>query len=323
MQGQRKNREIVGLGLNATDTLIRIPHFPEIDSKVRFHDVRVQPGGEVATALVACAQWGLGTLYIGKVGDDDAGRMQADEFARASVETHLTVVPDCKSQSSYILVDESAGERTIIWDRDARLEIRPEELHRGWFEGARALHLNGDSTGAMAQAAKWARESGTQVTIDADSVYPGIQAVLEYVDYLIVSREFPARLMGEQSLTKSLPALQRTYRSKLSAATLGHDGVLAWDGERFHYCPAYDIQPVDTTGAGDVFHAAFLYALLQGWEIGRSLEFCCAAAALNCLSIGARGGIRPITEIEKFRRDGRRRNMAFSQVELEDARSGL
>jgi sugar/nucleoside kinase (ribokinase family) len=314
--------EIVGLGLNAADTLIRVPHLPAPDSKVQFRDVQVQPGGEVATALVACSRWGLSTRYIGKVGDDDAGRMQAEEFARSGVETKLMVVPDCKSQSSFILVDDSVGERTIIWNRDARLEIRPEELRREWFEGARALHLNGNSTAAMLQAARWAKESGAAVTIDVDSVYSGIEVVLEFVDYLIASREFPARLTGDTCLLTSLPSLQRTYHSRLSAATLGRDGVLAWDGDRFLYCPAFDVDTVDTTGAGDIFHGGFLYALLKGWDLERALEFSCAAAALNCTAIGARGGIRPVEEIEKLRREGRRRTRAYSQVELEEARTG-
>ncbi len=312
--------EIVGLGLNATDTLIRVPHIPAPDSKVQFHDVRVLPGGEVATALVACARWGVRTRYIGKVGDDDAGRMQAEEFRRAEVETELIVVSNCGSQSSFILVDESAGERTIIWNRDPRLEVRPEELRREWFPGARALHLNGNSTAAMLQAARWAHEGGAAVTIDVDSVYPGVEAVLEHVDYLISSREFPARMTGDKFLLNSLPALQKRFHSRLVAATLGREGVLAWDGERFLYCPAYVVAAVDTTGAGDIFHAGFLYGLIRGWDVARTLEFSCAAAALNCTCIGARGGIRPVSEIEELRRDGARHAAAYSKVELEEAR---
>src|SRR5271154_5190295 len=115
--------EIVGLGLNATDTLIRVPRIPAPDSKVQFHDVRVLPGGEVATALVACAQWGVRTRYIGKVGDDDAGRTHMEEFARVGGETELIVVTGCGSQSSFILVDESAGQPTIIWKRDPRFVV--------------------------------------------------------------------------------------------------------------------------------------------------------------------------------------------------------
>jgi sulfofructose kinase len=320
MHSRLPHAEVVGLGLNATDTLIRVPHIPAPDSKLQFHDVRVLPGGEVATALVACSRWGIPTRYIGKVGDDDAGRMQAEEFARAGVAAELIVVPDCRSQSSYILVDESTGERTIVWNRDARLVVRPEELRHEWFDGARALHLNGNSTAAMLHAARWADENGAEVTIDVDSVYPGVEAVLEHVDYLISSREFPARLTGDNLLLTSLPALQKKFKSRLVAATLGREGVLAWSGESFLYCPAFVVETVDTTGAGDIFHAGFLYGLLQAWSVERTLEFSCAAAALNCVSIGARGGIRPISEIEELCRNGARHPSAYTQVELEQAR---
>ncbi len=320
MHGRTSLVDVVGLGLNATDTLIRVPHIPSPDSKVRFRDVRVLPGGEVATALVACSLWGLRTRYVGKVGDDDAGRMHAEEFRRAGVETELTTVPNCRSQSSYILVDESSGERTIIWDRDPRLEIRPGELKKEWFDGARALHLNGNSTAAMSQAARWAREAGATVTIDVDSIYPGVEAVLEHVDCIISSREFPARLTGDAFLLTSLPAIQKTFNSKFVGATLGREGVLAWDSTRFLYRPAFAMNALDTTGAGDIFHAGFLYGLLQGWKVERILEFSCAAAALNCTSIGARGGIRSVAEIEELCRSAARLPAAYTQVELEEAR---
>jgi hypothetical protein len=85
---------------------------------------------------------------------------------------------------------------------------------------------------------------------------------------------------------------------------LGAQGTLAWDGERFHYSPAFRVDAVDTTGAGDLFHAGFAYCLLEGRTLADTLEFSCAAAALNCMAYGARGGIRPISEIEALMRGG-------------------
>jgi sulfofructose kinase len=91
---------------------------------------------------------------------------------------------------------------------------------------------------------------------------------------------------------------------------------LAWDGQAFHYCPAFQVQTVDTTGAGDIFHAGFAYALLQDWPLDRILEFSCAAAALNCTAFGARGGIRTVEEIEKLMLSGKRRPAAFTTETL-------
>jgi sugar/nucleoside kinase (ribokinase family) len=136
------------------------------------------------------------------------------------------------------------------------------------------------------------------VVADLDEIYPGVDALIEKIDYLVVSRDFPGRLTGESNLKTALREIQTRYGCVLTAATLGPDGVLAWDGERFHYAPAYRVSVVDTTGAGDIFHAGFLFGLMQGWDLERQLDFSCAAAALNCMHEGARGGIRSVEAIE-------------------------
>jgi sulfofructose kinase len=144
------------------------------------------------------------------------------------------------------------------------------------------------------------------VIADLDEAYPGIEELMKNVDYLIVSRDFPQMICGEADLKHSLPVLRRRFTCRLTAATLGSDGVLAWDGQHFHHACAFQVPVVDTTGAGDIFHAGFIYALLQGWSLQRQLEFACAAAALNCTANGARGGIRAVDEIEKLMASGNR-----------------
>jgi len=325
--------DIVGVGLNATDTLIRLPHFPAFNSKVEFRVSEILPGGQVATAVTACARWGLKARYVGKIGDDPAGQLQQEEMLRSGIEAHWVVVPDCQSQSSFILVDEPTGERTVLWKRDPRLELLPSDLRREWITGARhedanreigvprLLHVDGHDCAGATQAARWAREAGIPVTADLDNRYPGVEALLENVDYAITSREFPSRVIGENDLFVALRAIRSRFGCRLAAATLGTDGVLAWDGARFHYSPAFEIKPVDTTGAGDVFHAAFAFALLRGDNLQQALEFCCAAAGLSCLGMGARGGIAPLEEIESLVRDGLRRPAAFTMEQLEAARA--
>jgi sugar/nucleoside kinase (ribokinase family) len=87
--------------------------------------------------------------------------------------------------------------------------------------------------------------------------------------------------------------------------------VLAWDGEQFYYNPAYRVPVVDTTGAGDTFHAGFIYGMLQGWTLERQLDFACAAAALNCTAVGARGGLRTVETIEDLMATGTRYEPVF------------
>jgi sulfofructose kinase len=291
--------DVVGVGLNATDTLIPVPHYPERGSKVEIRSANALLGGQVASAMAACQQWGLRTRYVGKLGEDHAAALHRAEFARLGVETHLLIAPGCSSQQAFILVDPS-GERTVLWKRDNRLTLLPEELDREWILSARTLHLDGHDTAAATQAAQWARAAAIPVVADLDDLYPGYESLLPSIDFLITSRDIPARLTNIQNLRDSLPQVARRYGCRLAAATLGHEGVLAWDSEHFHYAPAYQVEPMDTTGAGDTFHAGFIYGLQQGWPLQRQLEFACAAAALNCTAVGARGGIQPVEKIEHF-----------------------
>ena len=299
--------DLVGVGLNATDTLISVSDFPAPGSKIEFHSQSVQPGGQVASTVIACQQWGMSTRYVGKLGDDHAARIHRDAFARAGVESVLLEEPGAASAQSIILVD-SAGERTVLGKRDKRLLLRPEELDREWIVSAQTLHVDGFDTAAAAQAAAWARAAGIPVVADLDETYPQVESVIENTDYLIVSRDFPSRLTHEPVLEKALRKMKSRYGCKLTAATLGEDGVLAWDGRQFHHRHAFRVPVADTTGAGDIFHAGFIYGLHREWPLIRQLDFACAAAALNCKAAGARGNIQTVDAIEELMASGARYN---------------
>lgn len=291
--------DLVGVGLNATDTLIRLPQFPARGSKTEYSNASIMPGGQAATTVIACQTWGLNTRYIGKLGDDAAGSLHRQEFARAGVDARLITVPNAASPQSLILVDEG-GERTVLCRRDERLLLQPADLNREWIVNARALHVDGFETAAATQAAQWARAAGIPVVADLDETYPGVEDLIASVDYLIVSRDFPTRLTGERNLEQALRLIKRRFGCALTSATLGADGVIAWDGRRFHLNAAYHVPVTDTTGAGDIFHAGFIYGFLQDWPLERQLDFACAAAALNCTCSGARGGITNVEAVEKL-----------------------
>ena len=303
--------DFLSIGLNSADTLIRLPRFPTLDSKVPILSSEILAGGQAASAAVACHRWGLRSRYIGKIGDDWAGRFQREQFARESMETHLVEIPGCPSQAAYILIDQPSGERTILWQHDPRLDLTPDDLPREWLASARLLHVDGHQPAPAAFAARLARAVGAIVTADLDNIYPGVEELLPLLDYLITSREFPSRVTGIADTPEALLELRRRFACRVTGATLGRDGALAWDGSAFHYSPGFCVEMVDTTGAGDIFHAAFAFAVLEGQSLGQAVEFACAAAALNCTALGARGGIRPVSAIRKLVREGRRYPAAF------------
>ena len=291
--------DLVCVGLNAIDTLIAVPSFPERGSKVEYTASSLMPGGQAATTAIACQSWGLRTRYVGKLGDDEASTIHRHEFARTGVDARLITVANAASPQSIILVDPG-GERTVLCRRDERLLLQPSDLDQAWIVNARALHLDGFETAAAIVAAGWARAAGIPVIADLDEIYSGVEELIADVDYLIVSRDFPMRLTGERNLEQALRLIKRRFGCAVTAATLGADGVLAWDGIRFHSSAAFRVPVTDTTGAGDIFHAGFIYGLLQDWPLTRQLDFACAAAALNCTCAGARGGIQSVEAVENL-----------------------
>jgi sulfofructose kinase len=306
--------DVVGVGLNATDTLLILPSFPAYGGKLAYEDEILSPGGQVATALVACARLGLRVKYIGTVGDDERGRMQIESLSGSGINLDsLQVRRGVSSQSAYILIDRTTGERTVLWHRPEELrlaagEIRPEEI-----ACARLLHIDGHDTLAVGRAAEIARRASIPVSVDIDTVYHGFERVLPYVDYLVASAEFPPAWTNEPDPFKALERIQEEYGMYLAGMTLGAHGALARVGGRFIYSPGFVVECVDTTGAGDVFHGAFCYAVLQQVPMLEALEFSNAMAALNSTALGARGGISTASEgRELIRRGERRRHPDFA-----------
>ena len=299
--------DVVGLGLNATDTVMTVREFPALGGKERVVAASMHAGGQVATALVTCRRLGLTARYIGKLGDDQAGRFQLASLRREGVDlAQARVVKGTPNQFGYILVDQATGERTIFWDRDARLAVQPEELKPRAIQSARVLLLDGCDVEAALVAARWARRARIPVVADLDTVYKKVETLFPYIDYLIASTNFLPAVTGHADPFKVLENMAREYRVRVPGMTLGRDGALVYEAGRFYYSPGFVVETVDTTGAGDVFHGAFIFGLLSAWDIGRTLDFSNALAGLNCTALGARGGIRSQGEAEQLIATGAR-----------------
>lgn len=284
--------DLVGVGLNATDTLLLVPNFPAYGGKVRIAQEVLSPGGQVASALTAAASLGLRTKYIGTVGDDARGEIQMESLRSTGIDlADVEIRKGCANQSAYIVIDQATGERTVFWSRPDCLALDPARISAANIAKARMLHIDGHDTPAVEKAARVAREHGIPVSCDVDTIYPGFDRVLPLVDYLVSSSEFPARWTGERDPFRALEIIQNEYHMRVAAMTLGADGALARIDGKFLYAPAFVVDCVDTTGAGDVFHGAFCYAVIKGMSVRDGLEFSCAMAALNCTKLGARGGI--------------------------------
>jgi sugar/nucleoside kinase (ribokinase family) len=200
------------------------------------------------------------------------------------------------NQFAFILVDAATGERTIIWKRDERLGMQPEEVPGEAVLQGRFLLLDGHDAQAAAQAARLTRGSDTRVVVDAETVKPGTEDLIHTSDFVVASSRFPQAFTDETNLETAMKAIYR-QGPRCVVTTLGKEGALCLCETGWVRSAGFKIKCVDSTGAGDVFHGAFIFGLCRGWAMERILDFANAAAAINCTAIGARGGIKPVEAI--------------------------
>jgi sugar/nucleoside kinase (ribokinase family) len=304
--------DFTGIGENATDIVLRLAQFPARDGKTNTVSREIRLGGQVATAVVAAAKWGLRARYVGAAGRDRNGGLHQEALRAAGVESHLQRVPGAESRLSYILVEHATGSRAVLCHRDPRVKVERSYLKKEWFQRSRLLHVDGENPEASKQAAIWAHDASVPVMCDLDVFRDELRSLLPHVDYPVLSLGILEALGGSNDPLIALPSIQAKYGCKLACTTMGDCGALAWDGQGFYCAPAYRVTVVDSTGAGDLFHAGFAYGLLKGWDTQRMLEFGCAAAGLNCMAPGARGGIGSPRAIERLRAGGRRHPNQYS-----------
>jgi len=294
--------DVVGVGINVIDYLFRVPRFPEPDTKSDATAVTTQGGGLTATAMVACARLGLRTRYIGKFGSDEIGRMAREGLAAECLDLSCAVqASDAPNRLCFILVEEGTGHRTIIRHMDRRIWLRPEELSREAVCSGRALHLDGYEGDAALQAARWAREAGIPVSVDAESFTERRDELFRLTDILIVAERYGREVTGREGVGEILEGLTHLGPPCVGVTSGECGSALRYRGQIVH-APGFPVDVVDTTGAGDVFHGAFLYGLLQGWEARHILVFANAVSALKCTRLDGRTGIPRVDEVLEFLR---------------------
>lgn len=299
----QRDFDAVGFGLNAVDHLIVVPEYPAFDTKTRFTEYERSAGGQTASAMVALQRLGLKTAYAGRFGSDDDGRfgLLSLEYEGVNLEFAETI-EGADNQVAFIMIDSRSGERTIIWDRDERLSYRPDEVPLELASRGRVLHLDAHDPLACAVMAQAAREAGAIITADIDNIYEGLPSLLPLIDVLITSSAFPHRLTGISDERAALVELKARYGCAIVGATLGTRGAVIYVDGQFMESRAFEVPGGcrDTTGAGDAFHAGFIYGMLRGDELEECLRLGNAVAALKCRSLGARAALPTAEELKEF-----------------------
>ena len=290
--------DVVGIGANSVDFVNLLPAYPQQHgsfAKMRIRKQTIALGGQMATALTTCASLGLRAKYIGVTGTDENGRRVRQEMATRAVDMADAIIRDAPNQFALIIVDESSGERIVLWDRDDRLRLRDRELPAEAIGLSRLVHVDDVDQEAAIRAAALAREAGVTVTSDLDRLTDRTEELVAAVSIPIFAEHMPAALTGEADQERALRKL-RARHDGLLVVTLGQHGAMALDGDHLHCAPGFKVDAVDTTGAGDVFRGGFIYALLNAWPVARTLRFANAAAALSCTKLGALNGVPTLAE---------------------------
>jgi sulfofructose kinase len=297
-----KRWDVVGVGCNSVDYVHRVAALPQANSptaKQRLSGHSIMCGGQMATALAACASFGLKTAYLGAVGGDPNGRLIAEQLHQRGVDTSLILTRDCANRFAVITVDDESGDRFILWDRDERLNLLAAEIDVTAVGSARLVHVDNEDEPAAIAAARIARAADTPVTSDIDRVTAQTLELIDLVTVPILAEHVLGELTGVTDPERALRQLRRPHHA-MACVTLGAAGaVLLVDDDVYHQ-PAVAIRAVDTTGAGDVFRAGFIYGLLSGYAARGLLAFANAAAAQSCTRAGAMAGVPSLDEVQQL-----------------------
>lgn len=294
--------DVIGIGENSVDYVYRLPTYPEPNgpnAKMRISAHSISCGGQIATTLCTCASLGLRSKYLGATGTDDNGRLIRAELTLRGIDMSDAVIRDVPNRFAVILVGEQAGERIVLWERPQELSLKPRELPPEVLTTARVVHVDDTDQDAAIRAASIARGAGVHVTSDIDRVTPKTEELVAAVTIAIVAEHVPEALTGEKDLERALRKLRR-LQPGMVCVTLGVRGSMLLDGDRIYHEPAFHVDTVDTTGAGDVFRGAFIYALLRGDQPSEILRFANAAAGASVTRLGAINGVPTLDETNRL-----------------------
>lgn len=288
--------DVLCVGYACLDINFKAPHHPATDEKIRAIDMQNCGGGPASNAAVAIARLGGSARFCGYLGKDSFGEAHLRELSEAGVRTETVFRGDVSTPVAAVTIKPD-GTRSIIDYKAAKANV-PEDFARLSDFPSKVLLLDGHQPAISIRLAEEARALGIPIVLDAGSLHDGTLALINAVDFLIASEKFARQYSQESEPRTALAALDGLC--PVVAVTWGASGVYWQDEQGQHHLPAYDIEAVDTTGAGDAFHGAFAWALSQGKTTAQSMRIASATGALTCLKMGARTALPNLASVERL-----------------------
>jgi len=292
--------DVVGIGLCAWDRVLLLERYPKLNEKTTAISSITSGGGPVPTALAAFSRLGGSACFVGVVGNDAEGRsVRADLSAHGVDISRMIIRKGRRTACAHIWVDEPSGERTVVLDPGDAPAIRRNELPRDILRHSRILLIDGRRPEIAIAAAKWSHQGGGIMVLDAGSPRAESEKLLAITDHAVVSQDFAVGTFPGMKLERILSEII-ACGPKAAVITCGVKGGFWREGDRVGRYRAFPVKALDTTGAGDVFHGAYLYGLKMGWDMAQRCRFASAAAALACRGLGGRASLSSLAQAAKL-----------------------
>ncbi len=296
--------KILGVGHCCQDYICIVENFPKENSSTHILEIDdTQGGGAVATALVAASRLGAECFMMGYLGDDLIGDKIIKGFKKENINIdYIKRIHGGRSSTSYVMVNKENGSRTKFPFRDSLPDIEFNATLEDAIAKADVVHLDGTQYNNAYNAAKIAKKHGVTVSLDACALQENNEKnirLLSLVDIFISNNKYPYKITGQNHLEQALRNIKK-IGPKVIVTTYGANGVYYLENETLKHIPAYKVNTVDTTGAGDAFHGAFIYGLFRGFDLKQTIQFASATAAIKCTGIGGRNALPVFDRVINF-----------------------
>lgn len=289
--------DCLGMGIMPLDLLFEVSRFPNPGEKIDGLSLTIQGGGPVPNTLIGLSKFGFKTALIAAVGNDIFGKLSIEEIKRHKVDSSHFIIKGNSSAVAAGFVERTSGRRTLVLER--RIFVKKRDLDFSKYPIPKILHLDGRDIEATVALAKWGKKVGAIVSFDIGSMRNDVSSVFPYVDHLVVADSYALPFTKTSGAAAAIKKL-KSHGPTTVVVTKGIKGSTGYENGKFHKQAAYKVKTLDTTGAGDAFHAGYLYGLLKGYDLAERLKWGAAAAALKCTKPGARTGIPTLNEVKKF-----------------------
>lgn len=295
--GKHKKIDCLGLGIIPLDFLVQVAYYPPAGGKIDASALSIMGGGPIPNALTGLSRMGLSTALIVALGDDLVGKLLVEEIKKEKIDPRYIIIKKGqRSDSAYGFVEEGSGRRTIALYRT--IKINPRDLKLSHLPQPRLIHLDGRDLDVCIKLARWGRKIGAFISFDIGSIRNDVSPIFPLVDHLIVSDAYAFGFTGQKNARTAIKKLKEHCPGTV-VVTEGIKGSVALENDRWYHQKAYRVKNIDTTGAGDAFHAGYLYGLIKGFEIAARLRYGAATAALKCTRLGARN-LPTLREVNRF-----------------------